>query len=1173
MKILELDLIAFGLFSNYYLDLREGREGLHLIYGPNEAGKSSSLRAIRNLFYGIPERTPDDFIHPYGKLRVRAILGNSTGATLECIRRKGRINTLRGRDDTVVLDESVLRGFLADLDEQDFSNRFGIDHETLVRGGREIVEGRGELASVLFAAASGLAGLRGLQERLRSEMDALFKPNASKPLINEWLRKLGEEQKKLSRVQLPGSLWEQHDRALRDVLERKRKLQEQIEHKEQERSRLERILKALPAIGRRKSLLNELESYSRVVSLPHGFSEKRQNALTALRVEEQNKALATENLAKTENELDGLVVPNLLIEYAGEIERIHRELGSVTKAAADRPGLVLRKDVLFDQARQILAGLRQGFPLDEVEKLRLEAASQVIIRKLGETREKFLTKLENALEKVELIGRSIEELEKRLQGSQEPPDLSGLKSAIDDAKRQGRIEEELASTREEIVNLLEGATAGINSLGLWTGTLHDLENLSIPDTETINDFDNKIRDCEAEVQKQESEIERLDTEILEIGAQIDKLRMEQDVPTEQDLMLARQRRDEWWKVIRRLIEVGGPGDIEQEGLTRQADGQEGLPGVFERSIQAADETADRLRRETGRVEHYARLMSERGASLAKIERAIKNRQNAEGRLASAKQQWSLLWAASGLRPESAGQMRRWAERHRRLAETAAKVRELELKAGSKAAKIETLRQDIMLRLAEVGGSRREEDSIACLISFAEQLLSDLEKSGAEREQLKRDLAAKRLELKTAEIQEEKADSDLNGWKKRWKEEIRPLGLGEESIPDQANVVLDQLQTLFTKWESARDLRTRIEQIDADAVKFEDKVREILKVVSPGLAHLPVEEAVLKLGAELARARMAKALRESLEERLRDWRGKHEEASREITRLSAILEVMCEEAGCVRFDELQEAEVRSDAKKEIKRHFEEVEHLLFDLASGTDIENFIMAAEEQNPDSLRPRLALLEEEVEELAARKSETDQKIGEEQNELHRMDGRGDAAEIAQDIQMCLGELSGLTGRYFRLKIASEVLAEAMQRYRDRNPWPVLTRASKFFRTITLGSFEGLQIDTDENGDSVIVGIRAGRKELVKVDGLSDGTTDQLYLSLRLASLDYYLESNEPIPFILDDILIGFDNERAAATLNLLATLSEKTQVIFFTHHEHLVEIAKSAVGPRKLFIHSLGL
>jgi uncharacterized protein YhaN len=89
----------------------------------------------------------------------------------------------------------------------------------------------------------------------------------------------------------------------------------------------------------------------------------------------------------------------------------------------------------------------------------------------------------------------------------------------------------------------------------------------------------------------------------------------------------------------------------------------------------------------------------------------------------------------------------------------------------------------------------------------------------------------------------------------------------------------------------------------------------------------------------------------------------------------------------------------------------------------------------------------------------------------------------------------------------------------------------------------------------------------------MSTGTRDQLYLALRLATLDHYLESAEPLPFIVDDILIQFDDDRSRATLAALADFSDRTQVILFTHHERVVQEA-TALGnatPR-VFVHELG-
>ena len=51
-------------------------------------------------------------------------------------------------------------------------------------------------------------------------------------------------------------------------------------------------------------------------------------------------------------------------------------------------------------------------------------------------------------------------------------------------------------------------------------------------------------------------------------------------------------------------------------------------------------------------------------------------------------------------------------------------------------------------------------------------------------------------------------------------------------------------------------------------------------------------------------------------------------------------------------------------------------------------------------------------------------------------------------------------------------------------------------------------------------------------------------------------------MPFIADDLFINFDDKRAAAGFRVLGELAKKTQVLFFTHHEHLLEVAQDALG-----------
>ncbi|MCG2823427.1 MAG: hypothetical protein L6364_07055, partial [Desulfobulbaceae bacterium] len=93
-----------------------------------------------------------------------------------------------------------------------------------------------------------------------------------------------------------------------------------------------------------------------------------------------------------------------------------------------------------------------------------------------------------------------------------------------------------------------------------------------------------------------------------------------------------------------------------------------------------------------------------------------------------------------------------------------------------------------------------------------------------------------------------------------------------------------------------------------------------------------------------------------------------------------------------------------------------------------------------------------------------------------------------------------------------------------------------------------------------------------VLVERMSSGTRDQLYLALRLASLEWRLEGHEPMPLILDDILVNADDARSKAALKILGQLAEKTQIILFTHHRRIVDEALQLAAGCTLLVHELG-
>ena len=132
------------------------------------------------------------------------------------------------------------------------------------------------------------------------------------------------------------------------------------------------------------------------------------------------------------------------------------------------------------------------------------------------------------------------------------------------------------------------------------------------------------------------------------------------------------------------------------------------------------------------------------------------------------------------------------------------------------------------------------------------------------------------------------------------------------------------------------------------------------------------------------------------------------------------------------------------------------------------------------------------------------------------------------------------------------------------------MARASDLFTKLTLGSYANLRDELDENGKPILLGIRPNDNE-VSVDGMSDGTLDQLYLSLRIATLEQHLGKGEPLPFVVDDILIGFDDNRTKACIEVLSELASSTQVLLFTHHNRVLELASALKAKAGIFTHEL--
>ena len=187
----------------------------------------------------------------------------------------------------------------------------------------------------------------------------------------------------------------------------------------------------------------------------------------------------------------------------------------------------------------------------------------------------------------------------------------------------------------------------------------------------------------------------------------------------------------------------------------------------------------------------------------------------------------------------------------------------------------------------------------------------------------------------------------------------------------------------------------------------------------------------------------------------------------------------------------------------------------------------------------------------------------------LEAIDASDRAATAREAMESAAARYRTSMRPWARLRLAHALLQEALNRFRERAQAPMVAAASAYFSLMTGGRYERLVAD-DAEDKPVLRAERAGGGK-IGVEAMSDGTSDQLYLALRLAALDLRRESHPQMPLVLDDVLITSDDERAANVLRALARFAEGGQVMLFTHHRHLIEVARAAVDGQAIVIHNL--
>jgi uncharacterized protein YhaN len=327
-----------------------------------------------------------------------------------------------------------------------------------------------------------------------------------------------------------------------------------------------------------------------------------------------------------------------------------------------------------------------------------------------------------------------------------------------------------------------------------------------------------------------------------------------------------------------------------------------------------------------------------------------------------------------------------------------------------------------------------------------------------------------------------------------------------------------------------------------------------------LANQSPADISLELARRLDIAQKAEAAANDLLARLERSQAELTQAQKRLQAVHARLAPLMSAAGVDVVKALGRAIERSDERRVVEFKIRSAEQDLTQAADGLSLEDLRSESESVGADELKAELDRLAAASSEVVNQIASLSNEFGAQKIAFDALDGTDQGARAEAQRQEAIAAMVDAAERYLRLQTAARLLKWSIDKFRETKQGPMLSKASTIFNGLTMASFSRLLVDS-EGETPRLFGVRPSGEQ-VDVTGMSEGSRDQLYLALRLAALELQVEQGFSMPLIADDLFINFDDRRTAAGLKVLGDLSRSMQVVFLTHHDHLVPLAKEVLG-----------
>lgn len=1150
MRITRLELLRYGKFTDKSVSLPSSAKDFHLIVGPNEAGKSTLRNAVQDLLFGIETRSRYNFLHPHSEMRLGALIeqGNER---LDFIRTKARTKTLQSSTG-MQLPDNALTPFLGQIDRAFFDQMFGLNHERLVTGGQEILSASNDIGQILFQAAAGIGSLGEIRDRLEAEADKLWARRKSGE--REYYiasAELEQAEAALKQATVRTKDWQEARTRVDQIGENLKLAQEQYRALEQERVQLERVRRVAPMLTTLAELERQLAELGGVIPLPEHAAGQFASAEQETAIAKPSLILFEKQATELQERIDGLrpdesILDESILARSADIEALSAMRQQLRNHESDIGKREEEIRVLWQSAEESIRQL--GWPEEDENTLAqrlpgslVRSAIDNLVRR-HEALEQALSTAEDALrsrgEEAKVINAEIA----ALPATEIPVTLV---DALAVARSLGDVAAQEKRTETQIARLKRELETTAHELGKWSPGTDKLRKLLPPTQDEMNALIKRRHDLELAASSTGDRLSEIKSEVQSLQLEISQYKTAHHPVTLADVQQVRAGRDLTWQSIK-------------TGAVSVKDAAPGFEKEVADSDTLSDKRHDKAQEETefqSQLDRLQRLQQQMAGLEARLQ------ENTQA-LSSLDRDWDEHIKSTGLAGMTMLKVNDWRA-----------ARERVLSADDALLEAQSAQEEFVANVAQARSALTEAMkaikpeagnlSLSALILLADEVVNT-----ATRVQERRNTLA------TQKIRAEAAIPDLSHRVDQaqlaidtWRTDLQK-NLALAHLPPDANTgsiagALALFERMDQHLQKIRDLRVnRIDMMRRDLDQFADAAKSLAADVVPAMANEPAAQIALDLESRLKQALSASQERDRLKAELEKATSQATAARSRIAEAEASLQPLFHLSGAMDNDGLRAAIARSDRLRRLTSEIDQAIKQLLQAGDGLDRQALESEFEAIDATAISFRLSEIKLLADEVVGQQNRLSGELNAAEAALGKIAGQDEAARAESQRQEALARMSNAAERYVKVFTAAKLLRWAIERFRESKQGPMLSRASEVFCGLTLGAFNKLVVDFDRE-PLKLSGQRA-TGEFVDIEGMSEGTRDQLYLALRLAALELHLEQAVPLPFIADDLFINYDDERAKAGFEALAKLSEMTQVIFLTHHEHLVPVAQAVFGEK---------